>query len=227
MLRQKCVSLDTTWVFSRKTTQKTRFFSGGRMLLRMDHDYVCQDDEARLVYEQVCRELPHASLLVLSDYAKGALAKTQLMITAARKFNVPVLVDPKGDDWSRYYGANWIKANESEAIAAAKFHNCFPNFSMLPGNLFLDGLVVTRANRAPTVHTQEAVPWTAPHIFPKQVIDVTGGGDSYVAAMAVCLAEGAPLAHVLDFAAKAGAIAVSRAGTYVVTKEDIANVSSI
>ena len=225
LLREKCMGLDTTWIHSAFTTQRTRFFADNHMLLRVDVDALCSSGESDLIYEAVCEELPHASLLVLSDYAKGALAKTALMIRAAHEHNVRVLVDPKGADWMRYQHADWIKANEAEVNAAMAYHD-EPHMRDLQQDLSVGALIVTRGAQYPLLVTDRTTR-SAPFILPKRVVDVTGGGDSYVAAMAVCLAAGSTLDHALEFAARAGAVAVSQPGTYVVTKEDVSNVAAV
>lgn len=221
-LRQKCVGLDTSWIYARGTTQKTRFFCSSGMLLRMDHDYVCREDEARLVYETVANNLHAASILVLSDYAKGALGFTALMIKEATEQGVPVLVDPKGCDWRRYAGATWVKANRREAEEAATEAKSLVRH--LPDVMNVENLIVTDEGRPPQLFAAGRS-CELPVYPPQSVSDVTGGGDSYVAAMAVSLASGAGLAHALRYAALAGCVAVSNPGTYIVTREDVANVS--
>jgi len=213
----------------RQTTVKTRFFSNdGHHLLRADRettDTVSAEDMADLegAMDSQVRE---ADAVILSDYGKGILtgALTPKIIAAARAAGKPVIVDPKGTDYTRYKGATIITPNRAElaeavglpvdsdaAIVAAA--------QTLRRRIDVAAVLVTRSGEGMTLVTDSGI-----HHLPAQtreVADVTGAGDTVVAALTLAMACGAPLAAAARLANTAAGIVVGRHGTAVATASDI------
>lgn len=156
------------------STVKERIYVDGELKLRMDNDRRSENLPTYLRLEGLAvahMEAGKVQLLVLSDYGKGVLARPQGMITCAKRLGIPVLVDPKGTDWSRYAGATVIKPNEVEI----DFHVGPPVAEHMVSTCGAAGMWVQGE------HLEG---------HDRKVVDVTGAGDMACAALAVCLAKG-------------------------------------
>ncbi len=214
---------------ARPTVQKTRLMSGPQQMLRVDWE------DARAVAgaarDALLAALPArvkgAQAVVLSDYGKGVLVPEVVaaVIAAARAARVPVLVDPKGDDYRRYKGATLVTPNRKEAEQA--IGRKIPRLEDLPAaaddlleTAELDAAVITLG--ADGIYFQDRrgasghVPARA-----RQVFDVTGAGDTVVAQLAFHLADGVPLAQAVELANQAAAITVARLGTHAVSRAEL------
>ncbi len=213
----------------RPTTVKTRFVAGDQQLLRTDREVAAPVDPAtadRLV-AAVEAGLSGCRLLILSDYAKGALAcgVTERLITLAEAAEVPVVVDPKGSDWRRYRGARLVTPNrrefavalgrvpavgEEEAAARALLADAGVAAILL--TLGGDGMLLVPAS-GPAVR----LPTEA-----RQVFDVAGAGDTVVAVVAAGLAAGADAEDAARLANAAAGVVVGKVGTAVAETAEIA-----
>lgn len=158
------------------TTVKERIYVDGVLRWRMDNDRMREDLPTYLLLEgHVVTEMEngHVELLVLSDYGKGVLARPQGIITCAKRLGIPVLVDPKGDDWERYVGATVIKPNLVECINEDDVDFPFQ--------------VTTYGDGGMSVWASGGMRQVDPH--DRNEVDVTGAGDMACAALAVCLAK--------------------------------------
>lgn len=211
----------------RPTTVKTRIIASHQHVVRVDEEQTgpASEDEADALLERVRPLLESAHVVVLSDYAKGALAPgvARDLIEAARKRALPVLVDPKGEDYTRYDGATLLAPNRLEAATAARVPVDRPETVPAAGRRLLDGLdvgsiIVTQGEEGMTVFRRGK---DAVHLPTRTrvVYDVTGAGDSVMAALALALSAGVDVLTAAALANVVGGLAVERVGTTIVTAE--------
>ena len=224
-------TIDTQFVVdsARPTTIKTRYVADGQQMLRADRESraVLSEDAATRLLVQFERCLADADIVVLSDYAKGVLGErvTQAAIKAARNANKPVIVDPKTRDFKKYAGATVIKPNRSELQAACGF-DCATDEAVLRGaRPYLDSdvcsaMVITRGKDGMSVVSKGG---NVVHLrtMARQVFDVSGAGDTAVAAMALGMAVGADIVTSATLANLAAGIVVGKLGTAVVTVSEL------
>jgi D-beta-D-heptose 7-phosphate kinase / D-beta-D-heptose 1-phosphate adenosyltransferase len=207
----------------RVTTVKTRYIAAQQQMLRADRESVAplgpdvRADFLRLV-EQAVGE--HA-VVVISDYAKGVMSEgvAAAIIAAAGAAGKPVVVDPKGTDYSAYRGASVLKPNrrelalatrlpvgtEAEIVAAARALIARDGFGAVLVSLSEDGMILVEAGGA--VHTLAAAA--------REVFDVSGAGDTAIATLAAGLAGGLTLHEAARLANLAAGIVVGKVGTAV------------
>lgn len=217
----------------RPTTVKTRFIAGSQQLLRTDAERTeplsaAALDELAAALEAALAENGFGAL-VLSDYGKGVLTDevAARAIAAARSAGKPVVVDPKGSDYSRYRGADVLTpnrreladatrmsaGNDDEVVAAARH---------LIASCGVGAIIATRGSDGMTVATTD----DAVHLpaFAREVFDVSGAGDTVVATVAAGLAVGMPLVEAAQLANVAAGIVVGKVGTAVVRTAELADV---
>ena len=225
---QEGVQADLAADAENPTTLKMRVLGRQQQLLRVDFEQhpasaTLDDLDARFA-----RHLAHHDVLVLSDYAKGALERVEAMIAMARAAGVPVLVDPKGDDYTRYRGATLVTPNRSEMQQAVgrwtSESQLTERAQHLREELDLEALLVTRSEQGMTLFTaagREHVDAQAHEVF-----DVSGAGDTVLATLAAMRAIGLPWEQAMAWANRAGGIVVGKLGTSIVTAAELAGVSS-
>ncbi|MFZ2209708.1 MAG: bifunctional D-glycero-beta-D-manno-heptose-7-phosphate kinase/D-glycero-beta-D-manno-heptose 1-phosphate adenylyltransferase HldE [Porticoccaceae bacterium] len=209
---------------AKPTITKLRVISRQHQLLRLDFEEPHSAAEVAALPARVQGLLPDHGVLVLSDYAKGALQDPQALIALATAAGVPVLVDPKGRDFSRYAGATLLTPNlaELEAVvgpcpdeAALGTHGL-----ALVRELGLGALLVTRGEQGMTLlrpgHDALHLPARA-----REVYDVTGAGDTVIAVLAAALAAGAELSAAVTLANLAAGIVVGKLGTAAVSEPEL------
>ena len=206
------------------TITKLRIISRHQQLIRLDFEDGFPDyDEASLLREFEA-QLPAHQVVVLSDYGKGTLANPQAWIGPARAAGKPVLVDPKGSDFSRYAGATLVTPNlaEFEAVAGpcAGEQEIEEKGLDLCRTLGLDYLLITRGEEGMSLLHREG----ACHHLPtraQEVFDVTGAGDTVIATLAAALAAGEPMESATALANLAAGIVVGKLGTAGVTRAEL------
>jgi len=216
---------------SRQTAIKTRYVGGNQQMLRADRETVAPlgADARRRLIAGVRAALADCAVLVLSDYGKGALADgvaTEL-IAEAKQAKRAVVVDPKGRDWSPYAGADVVTPNKRElaeaasvdvagdatVVAAARALIARHRLGAVLATLGADGMLLVRADGSAERFRSEA----------REVFDVSGAGDTAVAALSALLATGAALADAALIANVAAGIVVGKAGTAVVHGDELAH----
>ncbi len=206
------------------TTLKMRVLGRQQQLLRVDFEEHPTAGALDAIDSALARHLANHDVVVLSDYAKGALARVQTLITMARHANVPVLVDPKGDDYTRYHGAALVTPNRSEMQQAVGRWNSEAELTdraqRLRGELDLDALLVTRSEQGMTLFTDSGREHTDAEAH--EVFDVSGAGDTVLATLAVMHAIGLPWGDAMRWANRAGSIVVGKLGTSIVTAAELA-----
>jgi rfaE bifunctional protein kinase chain/domain len=205
------------------TIVKLRVIGRSQQLIRIDFEN--QPDHEVLAgmlneYEHV---LPEHGAVLFSDYGKGGLTHIPRMIELARAAGKPVLIDPKGHDYSRYAGATAITPNRAELAqvigpwsSEAQLHE---RAQSLRRQLGVQALLLTRSEEGMSLfddagHVQ--VPAQA-----REVFDVTGAGDTVIATLAAMLASGMGLRDAMPIANRAGGIVVGKFGTAGVSYEEL------
>jgi rfaE bifunctional protein kinase chain/domain len=167
--------------------------------------------------------LPGCDVVLLSDYGKGGLAHIATMIREARKARKRVLVDPKGDDYSRYKGATIVTPNLAElrqVVGQWKDEKDLEQRAQrLRDSLGLEALLVTRGEEGMTLFRGGRSLQIKAQA--REVSDVTGAGDTVIASLAVMLAAGEKLESAVRIANRAGGIKVGKFGAAVVTLDEI------
>jgi len=228
LLAKADVAFDPIVDPERPTTVKTRVMSGAHQMLRVDReiDQAIPDALARPMLERVESALGDVQGLVLSDYAKGALSDRLLhgAIAAAKARNVPVFVDPKRRDFSVYAGASLITPNSGE-LAAATGLVCESDEQIETAARRLNGLtgaaiLVTRSEKGMSYVAAGQAPV---HMSTKarQVFDVSGAGDTVIAALAWCLTNGWPVEETMRLANLAAGVVVGKPGAATVSWEEL------
>jgi len=214
---------------ARCTTVKTRYSAGGQQLLRIDEEDTTPIDPrtADRVLALVRSVSPTVGVLVLSDYAKGALSRSlcEELIGWANHVGVQSIVDPKGSDFARYAGATVVTPNESEMAAAIGCSREEIRAAEFDGSRWLEEfgfetLIVTRGERGISIYQSGA---RSQHIasHARTVFDVSGAGDSFVAGLACGLACGQPLQAAAGLANSVAGVAVSKPGTAKVAVDEV------
>ncbi len=208
------------------TITKLRVLSRNQQLIRLDFEEGFAGIDPEPLHQRIAAALPRSGALVLSDYAKGALASVQQMIQLARAANVPVLVDPKGTDFERYRGATLLTPNLSEFEAVVG--KCQDEAQIvergmqLVADYELSALLVTRSENGMTL----LQPGKAPLHLPTQaqeVYDVTGAGDTVIGVLAASLASGDDLEAACFLANAAAGVVVGKLGTSTVSPVELEN----
>lgn len=207
----------------RPTITKTRVQSRGQQLIRLDEEEARAVDGGALA-DLVAKSLDGAGAVILSDYGKGALADVSTMIAACRKASIPVFIDPKGRDFTRYKGASLITPNqgEFEAVAGpAKTEQQLveKGFAMID-ELELDALLVTRSEKGMLLLEKGNDPLFL-STEAREVYDVTGAGDTVIATLAGALAAGESLASAAGLSNIAAGIVVRKIGVATATPAEI------
>lgn len=211
-----------------RTTVKLRVVGRAQQLIRVDFETAPDHELLAQMLSDYEAALPGHDAVLFSDYGKGGLAHVERMIGLAVAAGKPVLVDPKGRDYSRYAGATVITPNRAELAQAvgqwtdeADLHR---RAQALRTELRLGGLLVTRSEEGMTLF--DTGPDGQPgHLHQpaqaRQVFDVTGAGDTVIATLAAMLAAGLTLRQAVPIANRAGGIVVSRFGTAAVRHDEL------
>jgi rfaE bifunctional protein kinase chain/domain len=213
----------------RPTTIKTRVLAGTQQLVRIDREWtdcLTSELEAELL-EKISARIAEADIIVFSDYGKGLFSEplSQALIKAANDRQKKVIIDPKGLNYAKYKGAFIIKPNKKELAEAAKAEriNNIADVQAAAKTIFditdIEYLVVTLSEEGmaiitPNNHTLLPVKAT-------EVFDVTGAGDTVLAAMAYFIASGLSVEESCEIANHAAAIVIRRVGSASTTIDEI------
>ena len=210
------VHSDFQTVTGQPTITKLRVISRHQQLIRMDFEEDFDQAHATKLSQKAQAMLGSVGALVLSDYAKGALTDPQPLIQAAIKAGVPVLVDPKGSDFSRYRGATLLTPNlhEFEAVVGAcnSDQELLDKGEHLREKLQLDALLVTRSERGMVLFEAGKPAVTLP-TRAQEVFDVTGAGDTVIGTLATAIAAGESFESAMQLANLAAGVVVGKIGT--------------
>jgi D-beta-D-heptose 7-phosphate kinase/D-beta-D-heptose 1-phosphate adenosyltransferase len=224
VLQSAGIRCDFLPIKDKPTITKLRVLSRHQQLIRLDFEENFSQQEASGLRDKLTSLLKNQDLVILSDYLKGALSDVSQLIAEIRKAGIPILVDPKGTDFSRYKGASILTPNlhefetivgvcDSEALLVSKAQQ-------LIAELELEALLVTRGEHGMTL----IQPGQQELHFParsRDVFDVTGAGDTVISVLGAALAAGKPLAEAVALSNIAAAIAVSKVGTVAVSGPEL------
>jgi rfaE bifunctional protein kinase chain/domain len=205
------------------TTVKLRVLGRQQQLLRIDFETTPDHEVLLSKLAKFSELLKTVDLVILSDYGKGGLKHIENMIQQCRNSAVPVLVDPKGDDYRRYRGASLLTPNTSEFRQVAgpwkDDETMAKKAEALRQQLELDALLVTRSEEGMTLYQAGSV--THEPAQAQEVYDVSGAGDTVIATLGVALAAGLGLAEAMRLANRAAGIVVGKLGTASVTRQEL------
>jgi len=205
------------------TTVKLRVVARQQQLIRLDFEQAPTHEALLNKLEQFQALLSDVDAVIFSDYGKGGLTHVTKMIAAAKAAGKVVLVDPKGDDYSKYQGATIMTPNRSELRQVvgrwSDEADLTAKAQALREKLKLDCLLLTRSEEGMSLFTATGVEHVKAQA--REVFDVSGAGDTVIATMAVALAAKWPAGQAMKLANKAGGIVVGKLGTATVSLEEL------
>ena len=216
-------------VAGRPTTAKTRFMTGSHQLLRLDEEVTDPLDStaSAAVMAAVEAHIDRADVIVLSDYAKGVLCDGVLdaILARAQASGRRVIADPKRPDFAAYHGATVLTPNELEVRAATRIAADHDAEADRAGRVALEAtggeaVLVTRSAKGLTLVCRDAEALHLP-TRAREVADVSGAGDTLVAALAVAIGAGASLLEAAMLANATAGISVGKQGTATVSRQEL------
>ena len=205
------------------TTVKLRVIGRQQQLMRIDFETAPSHEVLLGKLAEYKTLLDDCDVVVLSDYGKGGLAHIAQMISLARAQNKTVLVDPKGDDYSKYHGATVVTPNRSELREVIGHWTSEDELTgkaqALRKRLGLAALLVTRSEEGMTLYDEQGVRHEPAKA--REVFDVSGAGDTVIAVLAAMLGCGAQLPEAMHVANLAAGIVVGKLGTAVAQPHEL------
>ena len=212
---------------NRRTTKKSRIIASNQQVIRYDDETIKDinplSEEALLTV--FTKELEEYDVILLSDYGKGVLTTelTQKVINVVKKSNKPILIDPKGKDYSKYRGSTLLTPNKKEAVIATNINignkkDLHKALKKLKDDLDLTYSIITLSEEGIGLLDKKmsVIPTVA-----REVFDVTGAGDTVLASLAVAMASGLNIVEACEFSNKAAAMVVAKVGSATVTLNEI------
>ncbi|UTH76823.1 D-glycero-beta-D-manno-heptose-7-phosphate kinase [Chromobacterium sp. IIBBL 290-4] len=205
------------------TTVKLRVVARQQQLIRLDFEDAPSHEILAGKLEEFAEIVTEHDVVILSDYGKGGLAHVADMIRLARAAGKPVLIDPKGDDYSKYAGATLLTPNRSEFRQVAGSWKdeaaLTAKAQALREELNLDALLVTRSEEGMTLFRESG----ALHqpTFAREVYDVSGAGDTVIGTLGLALAAGLEMPAAMSLANAAAGVVVGKLGTAVCSQGEL------
>lgn len=210
------------------TPIKDRLIAGRQQILRVDEEKILplpEPAESRVMSaleEMLCS----ATIVVISDYNKGFLTPSllQKIIKKAQQRSIPVLCDPKGADFSKYSGSLLIKPNVKEALMASGLeeHEGLDRIAQqLLCTAEIPYLLITRSGEGMSLF-EKNLPGRHFPVKSREVMDVTGAGDTVLATLASGIASGLGMPQAIDLANAAAGLAIERLGCAAITLSALA-----
>jgi D-glycero-beta-D-manno-heptose-7-phosphate kinase len=213
--------VDTTGIVVQRgfqTPVKNRFIADAQQVLRVDFEAISAIPESleQTIIQKLPSLLDTVQIVAISDYGKGFLSRSLLtaIIESAKAKHIPVIVDPKGDDFSKYHGATVLKPNLSEDYMAAKLALEAPLDEVartILQSCNVDLLLITRSEAGISLFSKEGQRFDFP-VRLKEVKDVTGAGDTVLAMISAAMANGLDIKYGAQLANIAAGIAIERLG---------------
>ena len=205
------------------TTVKLRVIARQQQLIRLDFEEAPSQISLDAKLKRFKSLLPNIDIVILSDYGKGALEQVSAMIELANASKKLVLVDPKGDAYDKYKGATVLTPNRSELRQVVGQWSSEDDLTLraqsLRKNLGLGALLLTRSEEGMTLFTDKGTEHVRAQA--REVFDVSGAGDTVIAALAVAMGAGWSLERAMALANRAGGIVVGKLGTATVSAEEL------
>lgn len=222
--------IDTSLIFTtpkRPTIQKNRVLVSNQQILRIDYEDKrdLEDELLEQIFNAIFLRIQEVDAIIASDYAKGMLTDKmmQKLIALAKQYHKPILCDPKGFDYSKYKGATLLTPNKKEAIEATGImiedqKSLFQALQTLKDQCSLDYSIITLSEDGMGILEKELeiIPTQAQEIY-----DVTGAGDTVIAALAFALSCGKTIQESCKFANTAAAVVIAKVGSATATLQEI------
>lgn len=206
------------------TITKLRVLSHHQQLIRLDFEENFSSTDSLSLSSRISGLLNNVDLVIFSDYKKGSLNNIENFISLVKAARVPILVDPKGDDFTKYKGATLLTPNlhEFEVVAGqcSSEEDLVNKAKVLINDLELEALLVTRGEHGMSLIR----PGETELHFParsRDVFDVTGAGDTVISVLGASLGAGKSLPEAVALANIAAGIAVSKVGTVAVSGPEL------
>lgn len=214
---------------SLQTTVKCRIIGAHQQMLRLDYecDFVPSASSVRQLKKLITQHVEKCRAVVISDYAKGVCAEDicRHVITTAKHAKVPVVVDPKSEDWGKYAGATYITPNHKELCLAlgrtvANEDDAVTDAArQLVKRFRIPHVLVTRSEKGMSLVTRKESVHI--HSLAQEVYDVSGAGDTVVGTFGAALASGYSVKSALDLANTAAGIVVGKLGTVPIALDEL------
>ena len=208
------------------TITKLRVLSRGQQVIRLDFEESVAAVDTQPLVAKTIANLADYSVMIVSDYNKGALVEVQQMIQAAKQQGVKVFVDPKGCDFEKYRGATLLTPNLSEFEAVVG--HCKSEQELVEKGRQLiaqhdfGALLVTRSEKGMTLIRAEQDEFHLPALA-QEVYDVTGAGDTVISVLAAAVSAGSSLEEACALANAGASVVVAKIGTSTVSPIELAN----
>ena len=206
------------------TSIKQRIISRNQQLIRADFEGDPGQESVSALLDSTRDKLKDYDVIVLSDYGKGALKQIEKIIELARHSSIPVFVDPKGDDFSKYRGATMITPNLKEfELVSGKVRDDADlerKAEQIIERYDLQQLLITLSDKGMKLFQRVAEPIHSP-ARSREVYDVSGAGDTVIAVMAMCLTSSIAPSEAMRIANSAAGVVVSKLGTATVSLEEL------
>ena len=214
--------IETCGVFVQKkykTSHKTRLIANNQQILRIDQECVENMPEylEDCVFDYVKQVIEVTDLITLSDYDKGFFSHSllQRIILLAQQHGCRVIVDPKGNDFTKYKGAYLLKPNEKEAYIAAnvkKDQSIDEVYNKLKKIIGIESLLITRSEKGMSYFFKNSRKDFAAR--KKEVVDVTGAGDTCLSVISICVALGICVQQAIELANLAACHVINKVGCF-------------
>ena len=213
----------------RRTTVKTRVIAHNQQVVRIDDetDASLPTEQAEMIWRKFLDVLETADLVIISDYAKGMLSVELIkrLITSANSADKMVLVDPKGKDYTKYKNSTLLTPNRFEAAQACNLEGSEEDFVERAGRELLaklksQALVITQGEKGMTPFEKARRPLHLP-ASTRNTYDVTGAGDTVIAALGVAVGAGGDFRQAAYLANIAAGLVVEEVGTSAAQLEDL------
>lgn len=225
LLEKKGVECRFVTVKGSPTVTKLRILSRHQQLLRIDFEEQFHQEGLDELANAFSEALEGAGAVVFSDYAKGALVKIRDLIAMAKERNIPLLVDPKSDDFTKYSGVTTITPNTKEfELAAGKAkdeEDLLDRAVNLIRKANLGSLLITQSENGMTLVRPDGTFMHLP-TEAREVYDVTGAGDTVIGVLAASLAAGASMEDACRLSNAAAGVVVGKLGTSTVSEFELA-----
>ncbi len=206
-----------------ETTLKLRVLARQQQLIRLDFEQRPSAGSLKNVLRRYRELLPDYDAVILSDYGKGVLAEVAQMLAEARAAGKPVLIDPKGSDYRKYHGATLITPNRAELREVSGNWQDEEELTFKAQNLRqqldLQALLLTRSEEGMSLYRAGQTDHQPTRA--QEVYDVSGAGDTVIAAMGLCLAAGYTLTDAMHAANAAAGVVVAKLGTAVCSFDEL------
>ncbi len=210
-----------------QSIKKTRFIASNQQVLRVDRESVEMSLDSQ-VLARIGESISEFSAIILSDYGKGALGVefTKAIIALANDKKIPILCDPKGDDYSKYANATLLTPNRKEAQIATNIRidssdSLLSALKKLKNDYNLTYALITLSEDGMAIYDSKI---TQIPTLAKEVYDVTGAGDTVISALAFGLCNGMDIYESAKFANAAAAVVVGKIGSAQATCAEIAEI---